>query len=198
MSLPSSHVLPCQQQLLLLYVTLPRFLQQPGSSFRVRGLLLRGRVPVRRRFRLECWSLCAILPVWLHLLKQILPCKRHCGTGSIASVCATVRLNLSSPFIPFLPSTMQLNEKFVTEDCSQSCECVSAGIVACEPKTCPDNYNCTVYNMKRDCHKGVCLWFLRIALTMINMRPISQIIYLLISFAIRIQDTISIYTVGAI
>ncbi|XP_039903133.1 zonadhesin, like [Simochromis diagramma] len=53
----------------------------------------------------------------------------------------------------FLNRYYPLKEKFVTEDCSQSCECSSTGAV-CEPKTCQDAYVCTIYNFKRDCYKA--------------------------------------------
>ncbi|XP_030578939.1 IgGFc-binding protein-like [Archocentrus centrarchus] len=53
----------------------------------------------------------------------------------------------------FLNRYYPLEEKFVTEDCSQSCECSNTGVV-CQPKTCPDNYVCTIYNFKRDCYKA--------------------------------------------
>ncbi|CAF91217.1 unnamed protein product, partial [Tetraodon nigroviridis] len=51
------------------------------------------------------------------------------------------------------PDGTVLKEKFVTEDCSESCECTTTGIV-CQPKTCQENYVCTVYNLKRDFYKG--------------------------------------------
>ncbi|TMS02031.1 Zonadhesin [Larimichthys crocea] len=53
----------------------------------------------------------------------------------------------------FLNRYYPLKEKFVTEDCSQSCECMSTGAV-CQPKTCQDNYVCTIYNFKRDCYRA--------------------------------------------
>ncbi|XP_019212039.1 zonadhesin [Oreochromis niloticus] len=53
----------------------------------------------------------------------------------------------------FLNRYYPLKEKFVTEDCSQSCECSSTGAV-CELKTCQDGYMCTIYNFKRDCYKA--------------------------------------------
>ncbi|GLD69776.1 zonadhesin-like isoform X1, partial [Lates japonicus] len=46
-----------------------------------------------------------------------------------------------------------LKEKFVTEDCSQLCECTSTGVV-CQPKTCQDGYVCTIYDFKRDCYRA--------------------------------------------
>lgn len=52
-------------------------------------------------------------------------------------------------------SVLQLNENFVTEDCSQSCVSTSTG-AACQPKTCPAGYVCTIYDFKRDCYRG--LW----------------------------------------
>lgn len=41
----------------------------------------------------------------------------------------------------------------MTEDCSESCECTTTGII-CQAKTCPENYVCTVYNFTRDCFRG--------------------------------------------
>ncbi|MFT7810023.1 zonadhesin-like [Arapaima gigas] len=45
-----------------------------------------------------------------------------------------------------------LSDNFVTEDCSQSCQCTPTG-AACEPKACPDTHICTIFNFKRDCYK---------------------------------------------
>ncbi|XP_072232326.1 zonadhesin, like [Leuresthes tenuis] len=53
----------------------------------------------------------------------------------------------------FLDRYYPLKEKFVTEDCSQSCECTSTGAV-CQPKTCPDGHVCAIYNFKRDCYRA--------------------------------------------
>ncbi|XP_073330761.1 zonadhesin, like [Pagrus major] len=53
----------------------------------------------------------------------------------------------------FLNRYYPLKETFVTEDCSQSCECTSTGAV-CQPKTCQDGYVCTIYNLKRDCYRA--------------------------------------------
>lgn len=77
------------------------------------------------------------------------------------SLCVSLCDDVTSfnPSSHLSPSTLQLKEKFVTEDCSQSCECSSTGVV-CQPKTCQDNYVCTIYDFKRDCYKGVCLCFL--------------------------------------
>lgn len=50
------------------------------------------------------------------------------------------------------PFHTQLKETFVTEDCSQSCECTTTGAV-CQTKGCGDTETCTVYNTKRDCYK---------------------------------------------
>ncbi|XP_044040733.1 zonadhesin, like isoform X2 [Siniperca chuatsi] len=52
----------------------------------------------------------------------------------------------------FLNRYYPLKEKFVTDDCSQSCECTSTGVV-CQPKICQDSYVCTIYNLKRDCYR---------------------------------------------
>ncbi|MED6259769.1 hypothetical protein ATANTOWER_030546, partial [Ataeniobius toweri] len=52
----------------------------------------------------------------------------------------------------FLNRYYHLNEKFVTEDCSQSCECTSTGAV-CQPKSCQEGYVCTIYDLKRDCFR---------------------------------------------
>ncbi|KAM8900426.1 zonadhesin, like isoform 2-T2 [Spinachia spinachia] len=46
-----------------------------------------------------------------------------------------------------------LKEKFVTEDCSQACECTSTGAV-CQPKTCQGGFVCTIYDFKRDCYRA--------------------------------------------
>ncbi|KAM4536429.1 zonadhesin, like [Odontesthes bonariensis] len=53
----------------------------------------------------------------------------------------------------FLNRYYPLKEKFVTEDCSQSCECSSTGAV-CQPKSCQDGHVCTIYNFKRDCYRA--------------------------------------------
>ncbi|XP_037537371.1 zonadhesin, like [Nematolebias whitei] len=53
----------------------------------------------------------------------------------------------------FLNRYYPLGEQFVTEDCSQSCECSRTGAV-CQMKTCQDGYICTIYNLKRDCYKA--------------------------------------------
>ncbi|XP_029931628.1 zonadhesin, like [Myripristis murdjan] len=53
----------------------------------------------------------------------------------------------------FLNRYYPLNEKFVTEDCSESCECTTTGAV-CQPKTCQSGFVCTVYNFKRDCYRA--------------------------------------------
>ncbi|KAM6949505.1 IgGFc-binding protein-like [Aplochiton taeniatus] len=44
-----------------------------------------------------------------------------------------------------------LNERFVTEDCQQSCECTARGSV-CQAKGCPTNQVCTIFQFKRDCY----------------------------------------------
>uniref|UniRef100_A0A3P9N5B4 VWFD domain-containing protein n=1 Tax=Poecilia reticulata TaxID=8081 RepID=A0A3P9N5B4_POERE len=54
----------------------------------------------------------------------------------------------------FLNRYYPLKEKFVTEDCSQSCECTSRGAV-CQPKSCQEGYVCTIFDLKRDCFKGM-------------------------------------------
>ncbi|KAM4714652.1 zonadhesin, like [Anableps anableps] len=53
----------------------------------------------------------------------------------------------------FLNRYYPLNEKFVTEDCSQSCECTSMGAV-CQPKRCQEGHVCTVFDFKRDCFRA--------------------------------------------
>ncbi|XP_051285542.1 zonadhesin, like isoform X2 [Dicentrarchus labrax] len=75
----------------------------------------------------------------------------QCNTGFVMSEgicvpypqCGCTYLNRYYP----------LKEKFVTEDCSQSCECTNTGVV-CQPKTCQDSYICTIYDFKRDCYKA--------------------------------------------
>ncbi|XP_068569750.1 zonadhesin, like [Cebidichthys violaceus] len=53
----------------------------------------------------------------------------------------------------FLNRYYTLKEKFVTEDCSQACECTSTGAV-CQPKTCQGGFVCTIYEFKRDCYRA--------------------------------------------
>ncbi|XP_035531591.1 zonadhesin, like, partial [Morone saxatilis] len=75
----------------------------------------------------------------------------QCNTGFVMSEgicvpypqCGCTYLNRYYP----------LKDKFVTEDCSQSCECTNTGVV-CQPKTCQDSYVCTIYDFKRDCYKA--------------------------------------------
>lgn len=157
LSLSPSPLLRWQQHLCLMYVTLPRLLCQPGSTVRVWHHFLCRRVPVRGRFRHEWGNLCAILTVWLHLPRQILPCKSFLEQFE-PSLCLPLCDNAASfhPSSPLSPSTLQLKEKFVTEDCSQSCECTSNGAV-CQLNTCSNNYVCTIYDFKRDCFRG-CVW----------------------------------------
>ncbi|KAM3842689.1 LOW QUALITY PROTEIN: zonadhesin, like [Diretmus argenteus] len=52
----------------------------------------------------------------------------------------------------FLNRYYPLKEKFVTEDCSQSCECTATG-AACRPLTCPPDHVCTIYGFTRDCYR---------------------------------------------
>ncbi|KAM8881606.1 zonadhesin, like [Synchiropus picturatus] len=52
----------------------------------------------------------------------------------------------------YLTRYYPLNEKFVTEDCSLSCECTPTGAV-CQPKTCGTGFVCTIYDFRRDCFK---------------------------------------------
>ncbi|XP_063756545.1 LOW QUALITY PROTEIN: zonadhesin, like [Eleginops maclovinus] len=57
----------------------------------------------------------------------------------------------------FLNRYYTLGEKFVTEDCSEACECTSTGAV-CQTKTCQSGQLCTIFDFKRDCYKaGPCL-----------------------------------------
>ncbi|XP_067436173.1 zonadhesin, like isoform X2 [Thunnus thynnus] len=53
----------------------------------------------------------------------------------------------------FLNRYYPLKERFVTEDCSQSCECTSTGAV-CQRKTCQHGEICTIYDFKRDCYRA--------------------------------------------
>ncbi|KAM6960357.1 LOW QUALITY PROTEIN: zonadhesin, like [Tautogolabrus adspersus] len=52
----------------------------------------------------------------------------------------------------FIDRYYPLSEKFVTEDCSQACECTTTGAV-CQPKGCQKGYVCTIYEFKRDCYR---------------------------------------------
>ncbi|KAF3836691.1 hypothetical protein F7725_004155 [Dissostichus mawsoni] len=53
----------------------------------------------------------------------------------------------------FLNRYYTLGEKFVTEDCSETCECTSTGAV-CQAKTCQGGYLCTIFDFKRDCYRA--------------------------------------------
>ncbi|KAM4612410.1 zonadhesin, like [Polymixia lowei] len=53
----------------------------------------------------------------------------------------------------FLNRYYLLNERFVTEDCAQSCECTATG-AACQPKACQAGHVCAIYDLKRDCYKA--------------------------------------------
>ncbi|XP_037615491.1 zonadhesin, like [Sebastes umbrosus] len=53
----------------------------------------------------------------------------------------------------FLNRYYTLKEKFVTEDCSEACECSMTGAV-CQPKTCQSGHVCTIYDFKRDCYRA--------------------------------------------
>uniref|UniRef100_A0A3Q3EYV3 Zonadhesin, like n=1 Tax=Labrus bergylta TaxID=56723 RepID=A0A3Q3EYV3_9LABR len=53
----------------------------------------------------------------------------------------------------FIDRYYPLSEKFVTEDCSQACECTTTGAV-CQSKGCQKGYVCTIYEFKRDCYRG--------------------------------------------
>lgn len=88
-----------------------------------------------------------------------------CGCTFLNRYYPVSRPALSHPWYPclcvsmdicfiFSLSILQLNEKFVTEDCSQSCECTSRGAV-CQPKSCQEGHVCTIFDLKRDCFKGL-------------------------------------------
>lgn len=87
-------------------------------------------------------------------LNRYYPVRSLWHSWSSDSVCHCIDDMISSHPHSHL---LQLKEKFVTDDCSQSCECTSTGVV-CQPKICQEGYICTVYNFKRDCFRGVCLW----------------------------------------
>ncbi|XP_056299287.1 zonadhesin, like [Pseudoliparis swirei] len=53
----------------------------------------------------------------------------------------------------FLNRYYTLKEKFVTEDCSQACECTSTGS-ACQTKTCQGGFVCTIFDFRRDCYRA--------------------------------------------
>ncbi|XP_008303994.1 zonadhesin, like, partial [Stegastes partitus] len=99
------------------------------------------------------------------------PCPASCADLSAPSDCDTVTCMEGCQCAPgfvmsegicvpytqcgctFLNRYYPLKEKFVTEDCSQSCECTATGAV-CQPKTCLDDELCTIFNFKRDCYKS--------------------------------------------
>ncbi|XP_017282542.1 zonadhesin, like [Kryptolebias marmoratus] len=75
----------------------------------------------------------------------------QCGPGFVMSEGTCV--SYANCGCTFLNRYYPLGDKFVTEDCSQSCECTSTGSV-CQPKTCQEGYICTIYDLKRDCYKA--------------------------------------------
>ncbi|XP_074518433.1 zonadhesin, like [Halichoeres trimaculatus] len=52
----------------------------------------------------------------------------------------------------FLNRYYPLGEKFVTEDCSEDCECTATG-ATCKPKGCEKGFVCTIYDFQRDCYR---------------------------------------------
>lgn len=53
----------------------------------------------------------------------------------------------------FLNRYYPLKEQFVTEDCSQTCECTTTGAV-CQDKGCSEGEVCTIYDFKRNCYRA--------------------------------------------
>ncbi|XP_070814330.1 zonadhesin, like [Chaetodon trifascialis] len=98
------------------------------------------------------------------------PCPASCGNLAAPSECDTtvcmegcqcargfaMSEGVCVPYpqcgCTFLNRYYPLKETFLTEDCSQSCECTSTGVV-CQPKTCEASYVCTIYDFRRDCHR---------------------------------------------
>ncbi|KAM8746516.1 zonadhesin, like [Acanthopagrus schlegelii] len=81
----------------------------------------------------------------------------HCTEGCQCAAGFVMSEGVCVPYAQcgctFLNRYYPLKEKFVTEDCSQTCECTTTGAV-CQPKTCRDGYVCTIYNLKRDCYRA--------------------------------------------
>ncbi|XP_060951875.1 zonadhesin, like [Limanda limanda] len=86
----------------------------------------------------------------------------ECDTTSCVEGCQCARGFVMSEGIcvpysecgcTFLNRYYPLKETFVTEDCSQVCECTPTGAV-CQSKTCQDSYVCTIYDFKRDCYRA--------------------------------------------
>ncbi|KAM9718275.1 zonadhesin, like isoform 2-T2 [Menidia menidia] len=75
----------------------------------------------------------------------------QCAAGFVMSQGACVPYTQCG--CTFLSRYYPLKETFVTEDCSQTCECTSTGAV-CQPKTCQEDHVCTIYNFKRDCYRA--------------------------------------------
>ncbi|CAL1590396.1 unnamed protein product [Knipowitschia caucasica] len=85
----------------------------------------------------------------------------ECDTSVCSEGCKclpgfTMSEGLCVPFpqcgCTFLNRYYPLKERFVTEDCSESCECTETGAV-CEAKSCPSGHICTIYNTRRDCYR---------------------------------------------
>ncbi|XP_041925418.1 zonadhesin, like [Alosa sapidissima] len=75
----------------------------------------------------------------------------QCAAGFVLSGDACVPFTQCG--CTFLDRYYPLGEKFVTEDCAQSCECTATGSV-CQPKGCTANDVCVIYNQTRDCYKN--------------------------------------------
>ncbi|XP_072315847.1 zonadhesin, like [Eucyclogobius newberryi] len=103
------------------------------------------------------------------------PCPASCADLAAPSECDSDRCTEGCQCVPgftmsegqcvpfpqcgcsFLSRYYPLNDRFVTEDCSQSCECTTTGAV-CLPKACPEGHICTIYDLRRDCYReGPCL-----------------------------------------
>ncbi|KAK7909334.1 hypothetical protein WMY93_014018 [Mugilogobius chulae] len=79
-------------------------------------------------------------------------CTEGCQCASGYAMSEGLCVPFSQCGCTFLSRYYPLNEKFVTEDCSETCECTTTGVV-CQPKTCPQGQLCTIFDFKRDCYR---------------------------------------------
>ncbi|KAM3590121.1 uncharacterized protein V6R79_004028 [Siganus canaliculatus] len=118
------------------------------------------------------------------------PCPSSCGNLAAPTECATTSFvegcKCDTGFVmsdatcvpysecgcPYLDRYYTLNEKFVTDNCTQSCECTSTG-VACEPVSCQEGYVCTVFDFRFDCFR-VAAWIIAVSVLL----PLAVIITL--------------------
>ncbi|XP_049338243.1 zonadhesin, like isoform X49 [Astyanax mexicanus] len=79
-------------------------------------------------------------------------CVEGCQCAPGFAMSDTLCVPFSQCGCTYLGRYYTLKETFVTDDCSQICECTPTGAV-CEPKGCTNIEVCTIYETRRDCFK---------------------------------------------